>query len=215
MTIDPTPGLTLDLETHTYRLNGVVIPDHITGILEAEGLVDFSAVSESVLDHATWRGSAVHLACLLDDQGDLDESTVDPEALPYLDAFRLCRRNLNPTILAAEVSLYHPIHKYCGTLDRVVAIGPDGPPGVCQVSPCGHRQVWEIKTGELQPAAAYQTAAQVMLLPNPYTYRRFAVRLRKNGAYVMHEYPLNDLQDDFAVFLAALKINRVKRGIRK
>jgi hypothetical protein len=37
------------------------------------------------------------------------------------------------------------------------------------------------------------------------------VRLTKDGNYIMQEHPLKDLQEDFATFCAALRLNRYKK----
>jgi hypothetical protein len=202
-------GLTFDADAHVYRFNGAVIPN-VTRVLEEEGLVSFAGVPDATLRDSQWRGSAVHHACLLDDEGDLDESTVEPEHRGYLEAWRKCKANLRPKILAAEVRLYSGSYRYAGTPDRVVIL-PDR-----QRRP----QVWDLKTGTLQRAARLQTSAYAHLLAGrmiggetlgAHGYDRFAVRLTKEGHYIMQEHPLRDLSDDFGTFYAALRVSWWKK----
>lgn len=195
-----TTALSFDHDTHIYRFNGAVVPN-VTRVLEEEGLVDFSGVPEATLRDSQWRGSAVHHACLLDDEGDLDESTVEPEHRGYLEAWRRVKANLKPRIVSEEHRAFDPLYKYAGTWDRLVEL------------PSRSRlQLWDLKTGVPQKSARLQTAAYAHLMCIPSAVDRFIVRLTREGNYTMQEHPLRDLADDFALFRAALMLNRFKRG---
>lgn len=198
------PEIQFDAATHSYTVDGVFVPS-VTQVLNEEGLVYFP-IPEEQLAFCAWRGSAVHLACLYDDDGCLDESTVQPEHRGYLEAWRKCKAQLRPTFVAAEQRLYHPALRYAGTPDRVVRL-----PGRARP------QLWDLKTGIPHRATPLQTAAYMHLLAartdgGAFQYERFAVRLTKDGDYIMQQHSLIDLGRDFELFCSALRLNRWKKG---
>ena len=77
--------LLFDATTHTYRFNGKPVPG-VTSIVEP--LTDFRLVKPDVMQAAQQLGTAVHLACELDDHGTLDTDDLDPALIPYLPAWR-------------------------------------------------------------------------------------------------------------------------------
>lgn len=107
------PSLIYAADDHTYRLDGVLLPS-VTRILAASGL-------SPVYTGDPWygdRGTAVHAATWLDDQGTLNESTVDPRIVGYVEAWRRFRRESGFTPIGGETPLHHPLHLYAGTPDR-------------------------------------------------------------------------------------------------
>ena len=66
------------------------------------------------------RGSMVHRACTLDDQGILDQKTVAPELEGYLDAWRLFKLEKGLKIEQLEYICYDLTLGYAGTADRLV-----------------------------------------------------------------------------------------------
>lgn len=185
-------ALTLDRESHVYRLGQSVIPS-VTQIIEAARLVDFSAVPDAVLENAQWRGSAIHAACWYEDERALDETTVLPEHLGYLAAWRKFKSESGFRPMAIEESRRHDLYLYAGTPDRSGDIGPSV-------------AVVDLKSGPLQPAVAIQLAAYAHLYPHPSIYRRIAVRLKADGTYSGTEFERRELQRDFAVFSSALTV---------
>ena len=78
------------------------------------------------------RGRIVHETTALHDLNDLDESSVDPEIMPYLEAYRLFRRDSNCKILRVEYRVErHGL--YAGHPDRLVEI--NGLRGVLDIKP--------------------------------------------------------------------------------
>jgi hypothetical protein len=120
------------------------------------------------------------MATALDDQGILDESSVDPAVAPHLEAWRKFRRESGFSPKAIEQIVQHPTYRYCGTIDR------DG---------------IDIKTGgpckwHIIQAAAYQRAS------NALTWR--SVYLMPTGLYTTHVYHPIELMQAWGVFQAAL-----------
>jgi hypothetical protein len=203
--------LTFDAATHTYRHDGFVVPS-VTTVLAGVRLIDFSRANPSDLDDARDRGHAVHAAVQYDCEGVLDEATVAPGLLGYVDAARQWRLDARFDPFAVECRVYHPEYRYAGTADMVGYL--DGAPVVVD---------W--KTGRASEVAAdLQLAAYVAALraapPAEWSMRspfmaiqRFAIEVRANGTYKPHRYtrPM-----DFPLFLKALDIyhEQGKRGIR-
>ena len=107
------PDLIYTDHDHTYRINGAILPS-VTHILEATGL-------SPVYTGDPWygeRGTAVHAATWMDDQGILDESTVDPRIVGYVEAWRRFRRESGFVPIGGETPLHHPLYRYAGTPDR-------------------------------------------------------------------------------------------------
>lgn len=197
--------LTFDAGRHEYRVNGVLKPS-VTELLEAAGLtVDYRNVPARTLLKARMRGLHVDACCDLYDEGDLDWSTVHPEAVGYVEGWgRFCRaEGYEPH--ASQVQLYHPAHDYCGTGDTVGTVG---------------RQ-WVLidRKATVKVAASYgcQLAGYAMpgiecaehggeLAPVPWPPpARAVVQLRPDGSYRVVPY---ETPDDTAAFLAALELYR-------
>lgn len=182
--------LTFDEATHTYRVGGSVVPG-VTSVLKP--FVDFSGINPSVLAAKADLGRRVHLATQLDDEDDLDESSIEPDVAPYLQAYRRFRADTRAVIVAREERVYDPIHRFAGTLDGVFTIKAEN---------------WlvDLKTCFVVPVTAGpQTAAYLRALNDPSVTRRGALRLRQDGTYRLD--PLRD-PDDWSAFLACLTIHR-------
>lgn len=89
--------------------------ESVTGILKAEGFIDTRFYD----DFSRERGEFVHKARHLDDMGELDEESVDPEIAPYLEAWRRFRRESGFIIEQSEVPMMSKTLKYAGTPDVI------------------------------------------------------------------------------------------------
>lgn len=193
-----TDRFVFDEETHTYTLDGKILPS-ITQAISAAGLVDanwYTALGR-------FRGSAVHSATQLHDEDDLDESSLDEvygfepgELEAYLEQWRKFREDyeFEPTLI--EKPLFHHVHLYAGKPDRAGFVKFNGRRTKCVV---------EIKTGASIGATREQTAAQVNLLEGSATFTRFELRVTQER-YKLTEHPLRELGRDFASFLACVNV---------
>lgn len=171
--------LTFDPDRHEYRFAGQVVPS-VTQILAP--LTDLSLVDEDVLRRAKLFGTAVHLACELHDRGTLNESALDPNLRPYLQAWRSFCADHGALWQHVEARVYHPTLRYAGTLDRQGQV--DGFPSIV-----------DIKSGSsLYPSVGPQLAAyaqaHAVQTHSPAmgcVYRRYAVRLHESG-YELKQY---------------------------
>lgn len=186
---------TFDADTHTYRHDGVVYPG-VTSVIR--GLIDYSMVNEEMLRIAAERGSYVHLATQLDDEGALDESSLDPQLIGYLDAWRLFRFEKGFKPSAIERPLFHPLHRYCCTLDRTGNFAADKRDSIVEIK----------TTSQLLPATGVQLVGQKLAWEANGGRRidvRAAVQLRSNGTY---RYKVYDDPDDLPAFMAQLTTTR-------
>jgi hypothetical protein len=183
------PALLFDKPSHRYTVDGVAIPS-VTEILAP--LNSFRFVAADVLRSARDLGTAVHLACELDDQGVLDESTLAPALGGYLAAWRLFRAEHSTHWLMVEAAVFNPQMGYAGTVDRYGFVD-------------GQKTVLDIKTGwALYPAVGPQLAAYAKAIPqaSPCT-QRMAVLLKPTGRYEARSYKS---AMDWAVFASLLTL---------
>jgi len=93
---------------------GRVYPS-VTTILKAEGFINTAYYDDWSRD----RGSMIHLATAYDDQGELDEETLDPVIIPYLEAWRRFRKESGFIPEQIEPPMMSTAYKYAGTPDRI------------------------------------------------------------------------------------------------
>ncbi len=193
--------LTFDAKTHTYTTaKGVVVPS-VTQVIAP--LIDYSMVSQELLALAAERGDAVHKATWLDDQNDLEESSIDEVVFPYLYAWRKFRRDkCEWSVFQGERWVYSKEHGYAGTLDRLFQMNPR----------FKDLALTEIKTtSQILPATGVQLAGYNIALPpeiKRHITKRFVVQLRADGEYRLEEF--TD-QTDFATFHSLLSITHWKK----
>lgn len=181
-------GLTFDEATHSYFFDGNPVPG-VTSILKP--ITDYSAVPPHVLQAAANFGKAVHLACELDDLGELDESQLDPALMPYLEGWRNFSREHGVQWFAIEQPVYNKALRYAGTPDRYGIVD-------------GLNAVVDIKsTAQLYASVGPQLAAYAnALTPSP-SMKRYAVQLKADGTYTLKPY--ND-PTDWPLFASLLTV---------
>lgn len=191
------PVIHFDLATHTYRVGGRVIPS-VTQIIGSAGVRGAFTPSDAVMAYACDRGRAVHLACELDDDGTLDERSVHPEVLPYLNAYRQFKAETRYEIVEMELARYDELMGFCGTPDRICVIN-------------GRPAVLDLKSGVKMAATGMQLAAYAVLAGHP-AASRFSLQLRADGLYRLERY---SNPADWPAFVAALTLHnwRVANGL--
>ncbi len=115
-------------EFHQYTLDGKSL-DGLTSTIAEAGLIRGGD---------PWymgRGSAVHLATEFDDKNSLDESTVDPQIIGYLESWRRFRKDQNYTPTGIERKFFNSVLLVGMTIDRL--------PGPCDLK-SGSPEPWHI-----------------------------------------------------------------------
>lgn len=189
--------LTLDEVTHSYAYQGVRVIS-VTQALTACHLID----NEWFTDYARQRGKAVHLGTQLDDEGDLDEASLAPEILPYVEAHRRFKADTGfvPEMIESRICL--PRLGYAGTLDRYGTIGKQ-------------KTIVDYKTGEIYPWVRLQLAGYANGLTYPAAIQRLAVRLKNDGTYRVVSYPILDFARDLADFLACVRVSQMQQEAKE
>ena len=108
------PDFKFNPETHTYSLDGVILPS-VTTILKAEGLMNHFDTGDS--EWYMSRGSHIHKAIELYLRGRLDENALDPALRFYLVGFKAFMSLTGFRVEGIEAPKYHPTHLYAGTPD--------------------------------------------------------------------------------------------------
>lgn len=178
-------SLVFEPEGHVYTWQGRRVPS-VTQIVHEAGCSAFWGVGTS------WymeRGSALHLAAQLWDEGDLDESSVDPAIAVHLAAYKtFLRANESELVIETiEQPAYHP-RGYAGTYDRGILWR-------------GDRGILDIKTGAKAPWHRLQTAAYLALVPEATV--RLVVYVGSDGAWKLERH---EDHTDWGVFASALAL---------
>lgn len=173
------PEFRFEPASHTYTVGGVPI-ESVTTLLSP--MEDLSGIPPAILARKAAIGTAVHFATELDDQNNLDESSLHEEILGYVEGWRKFKRDHRFEVESVEQNLYHPKLWYAGTIDRVGRVD-------------GDRFVIDIKTRlEIPAVVGIQLAAYNELLRgNGVVDRRkklgnMAVQLTKDGNYQIHPF---------------------------
>ena len=163
---------------------------HVTDVLSSVGMIDTTWMTEA----GRVRGTAVHLACQYEAEGDLDPASIDPLIAPYLASYKLFRHEslTMPQVVCVEEVFVNDQYGYQGRVDIV-----------SEDRSC----VMDIKTGTTQPATAIQLAAYALHFG---AWRRIAVRLRRDGTYRLDSYRADEIRRDLSLFLAALSVHNWK-----
>lgn len=108
------PELTFDEASHTYRLNGLIIPS-VTTIMQPLSDAHYGGIDRAVLDRAADRGTAVHQA--IENLVQFDILDIAPEFGGYVEAYRAWARDYDVRPFASETKTYHKLLRYAGTAD--------------------------------------------------------------------------------------------------
>lgn len=190
-----TAAVIFDEEKHTYTKDGALIPS-VTTVLRQ--LYNFDFVHPDVLAAKAALGTAVHKACELDDADDLDDESLAPAALPYLQGYRKFKRDKLTKVVATELIVYSAMG-YAGKLDLLTEF--DG-------------ELWLIdwKTPlSISAAVGLQTAGYAGALPREllprvgHKVRRGALQLKADGNYKLHEFKDHNDYPTFISFLNAYR----------
>jgi len=185
----PDEELTFDPESHIYRAGALRLPS-VTKVMKEAGIIDTSFYNEA----GAKRGTYVHLACELYDKGTLDEETLDPALVPYLDAWKLYKSDTGLVLDLIEKPLSSMLG-FAGMLDRTGRMD-------------GRKWVIDIKSGAVSwwagvQMAAYKIMVEEMRGNEQSIYSRTVVQLKPNGKYSEQQF-LG--REDRKVFMGALAV---------
>ena len=122
--LDTFSGIEFDDENHLYFYQENKL-DSVTQILQSEGFIDTTFYDE----WSRQKGKYVHQAIKYYLADELDESSLDPEIKPYLEAFKKFMQDSKFTILLSERPGRNIILQYAGTPDIIGNFPNDKRPG--------------------------------------------------------------------------------------
>ena len=177
--------LAFNEEDHTYWDGDTRYPS-VTEILQEEGMIDTRWFDE----WSRTRGTYVHKAVELYNNGELLEADLDEHLIPYLDAWRRFKENSDIVILNSEMVVHSEIFRYAGTLDIECTIN-------------GHKAIIDLKSGIVAPATALQLAGYTMAYhANYYSVKRYGLSLKDGKATIV---PFENFSD-FSMWQAIIDI---------
>jgi len=108
--------LTFDEATHTYRVDGRIVPS-VTQILKRVYPDVYAGIPPAVLERKAMLGTAVHKAIELELCGRLDYTTIHEKVQPYFESFMQWWVEQNARNSAQERQFYCEAGGYAGTID--------------------------------------------------------------------------------------------------
>lgn len=185
-------GLAFDDSTHTYRLDGLVIPS-VSAIMEPLSKAKYSRISEKTLDKAANKGTSVHNS--IENWIKFEITDVPLEHMGYFDAFMKWWGQYQPVVVGSEVRLCHRLMRYGGTGDLVAYID-------------GELNLVDFKTtytiSDMTCGIQLEGYVQALASMGVKIERKRILHLMKDGRFDLREYPIND-QTRWRVF-GALKM---------
>ena len=175
--------LTFDPIKHEYKWNDEVVYS-CTQYLNMAGLVDARWFTEE----SRKRGTAVHVATELLDEGRLEESMLHPLIRPYVEAYKLFLVESGFKCELIEQMVFDEERRVSGTLDRTGTMS-------------NKDVLIDIKTGTPSAWSKLQTAFYESVLPK--RYERYVLQLKATGKYKLHKY---SNRNDIKVFRSLVSV---------
>lgn len=205
--------MSFDDDAHRYVLDGKT---ELLSVTTAIGLAFEGMLGEEYWNEtARQRGKAVHHAIMLDTEGSLDHATVHPVVQPFFQAYQKFKREQDPEWIENESIVFHEDEGsiYSGTLDGLGFLR-----GPFRAKAVGFNvfDLADWKSGLMPWTVGMQLAAyrQAILrfLPPKSIVRRWALRLRDDGNYVLEEVSRwEDHRLHWHDFQAALRVATIRR----
>lgn len=198
--------ISFDTATHTYtRRGGRVVS--VTQALHRVSTAMYAMVEPEIMARAAALGKAVHRMIELEIAGDLDEDSLRPEWIPYLEAWREFKNRSGFNPLLYEARVYSEKYNFAGTLDLFGTMHGDAV------------LIDTKRTATVPLTAGPQTAGYEIALRETFPdivamaasgspaghIDRYALQLQPGGVWSL--VPLRDPADR-RVFLAALTLNQ-------
>ncbi len=186
-------GLTFDDATHTYLLDGEVIPS-VTQVMKPLTEAYYNNVDTKILNMAANRGHIVHSAIETLLKDDIDD--IPPEYSGYFNAFKRFMDDYPFDVVGIEMRTHHQILRYAGTVDLLCKIGNE----LILVDYKTTAKINDMLTGVQLEAYAAALASNDSHVDN-----KAILHLHNDGRYKLKWYGKHN-SENIAVFGACLKI---------
>ena len=178
---------TFDEQKHEYKMSGRKVYS-VTQIIKEAGLLGPAA--DFYTPACAEKGHFIHETCELYDKGELDEASLDPQLVPYLDAWKSFRKQVPVEFAIIEQTLFSLEHGFAGKPDRGWFENPK------------HGVVADIKSGAVPDWVIIQLAGYAILFP---ALTAMAIQLKPNGKFSLQPFGLMEMAQARCRFLAALE----------
>jgi hypothetical protein len=197
------PAIEFDEASHTYRLDGAVVPS-VTQLLEP--VRRELGGSESVLEYKRQIGKALDKTIELSERNDLDYSSIDEAVLPFFEAWLQFKKDSEFRVLLNQPVVYSRKLRFAGTLDILgTRHYTSSVPDELLDTKC----VWTIDPATAIQTAGYALGARESLGIN--VKKRGGLQLLRDGKYKL--FPYTNPADE-SVFKSCLTIHAWK-GLHK
>ena len=111
--------LIFDEATHTYSINGILLPS-VTTLMKPLSNAYYNGIDSEKLHIAADRGTAIHNA--IDNYNRFGIIDLPSELAGYFQAYKAWEQDYKPEIYTTEYRLYHKYLRYSGTADMICSI---------------------------------------------------------------------------------------------
>lgn len=173
-------GLEFDDATHTYRLNGHIIPS-VSVVMAPLSKAKYFQINNQTLEKAANKGTAVHNA--IENWIKFEIEDISPEHIGYFEAFRKWWDKFNPTVVGSEVRICHLLMRYGGTADLIAYIDNE-------LTLIDYKSTYTIS--DMTCGVQLEAYAQALKNMDIQIQRKKILHLKKDGRFGVYEYPIND-----------------------
>ena len=199
--------LKFDEATHTYWINGIKVPS-VTQVLREAGIIDHSKIPQDKLDIAMKFGIAVHKACELYDNHNLDWNKLDIKLKPYVNAWVLFIVETGFIVKQNEKPIGSEKYMVAGTPDRTGKLFNARADVEIKSTYAMDIQGLELQTG------GYELIYNEGLYGINKIKKRIGVLLKPDGTYKIEPCKNKSDKFDFLVCLQMYNLKK-KRGLIK
>jgi hypothetical protein len=172
------PTVELDVETHTYFIDGKKFED----AYPSRVLKDLQLCRNYgwIDPYYAERGRCVHIGCDILNKGkEVDPASLEQDVASFVAAYKNFLKTSGFKPIASELSLYSTLHNFACTLDVVGELE-------------GEMTLIDLKTSKsLDPAVEIQLGAQYIAWEENHVKqpiaRRMALSLRQDGTYALKD----------------------------
>jgi hypothetical protein len=174
-------GLEFDDATHTYRLDGLVIPS-VSSIMEPLSKAKYTGISGRTLERAANKGTAVHNS--IENWIKFEILDIPPEHEGYFKAFRKWWDDFRPVVVGSEVRICHSLMRYGGTIDLIGYIGDE-------LTLVDYKSTYAIS--DMTCGVQLEAYDQALGSMGVKVQRKKILHIKKDGSYELHDYPASDV----------------------
>lgn len=166
--------------THTYRLDGIVIPS-VSTIMEPLATAKYAGISEATLGRAADKGTTVHNS--IENYIKFEFEDIPVEHRGYFEGFLDWWNNNYVRVVASEARVYHKILRYGGTIDILAYVN-------------GVLTLVDIKTtsalSDMTCGVQLEAYTQALKSHGIKIEKKMILHLKKDGKYTERYFELND-----------------------